>query len=160
MLFLRDDGGDNVLPNYEVINQPMLMCTFIAILLFGVTCAQTFYYFHRFPNDGYKIRCMLAFIWLLEAAHSALLLNVINHILIAKAGDILSLLYIYHGIPIAYMFGYLSTYLVNLFYVWHISTISRSPIMFAIAGVLATARFGAELSFCIMSYIHSDWLHR
>ncbi|KAH7903039.1 hypothetical protein BJ138DRAFT_1168620, partial [Hygrophoropsis aurantiaca] len=44
----------------------MLICTFVAILLFGVTCAQTFYYFHRFPNDSYKIRCMIASIWLVQ----------------------------------------------------------------------------------------------
>ncbi|KAH7922984.1 hypothetical protein BV22DRAFT_618020 [Leucogyrophana mollusca] len=61
------------------------------------------------------------------------------------------------------MFGFISTYLVNLFYVWRISTIcgvneiQRHTLTFSSQGVLATARVGAELGFCVMSIIYSDW---
>ncbi|KAH7907495.1 hypothetical protein BJ138DRAFT_495618 [Hygrophoropsis aurantiaca] len=136
--------------NYEITNQPILMCTFLAILLFGVASAQTFYYFHKFPNDGYITRIAVGSIWLVEAVHSGLLVNGINHLLIAKAGDLSALLFIYYGLSVAYIFGYVSTYFVNL-------TISRNPLMCIAAGILATARVAAELAFCIMSIMYSEW---
>ncbi|KAH7922985.1 hypothetical protein BV22DRAFT_618030 [Leucogyrophana mollusca] len=107
MLHARDTSETSEI-NYEVINQPMLICTFVAILLFGVTSTQTFYYFHRFPSDGYMIRATVAAIWLFEALHSALLVDAVNHSLIEKAGDVVALLYIYHGTSVSLFIPYLS----------------------------------------------------
>ncbi|KAH9923641.1 uncharacterized protein B0H18DRAFT_1120289 [Fomitopsis serialis] len=53
-----------------------LGCTFIGILfeilLQGFSCAQTLYYFHEYWSDNLWLRALVAFLWLLDTARTAL----------------------------------------------------------------------------------------
>ncbi|KAJ7837823.1 hypothetical protein B0H14DRAFT_3701866 [Mycena olivaceomarginata] len=43
---------------------------FISHVLFGVTTAQTYIYYSRFPDDSRKIKALVAFIWVCEITHA------------------------------------------------------------------------------------------
>ncbi|KAJ7636314.1 hypothetical protein FB45DRAFT_1055763 [Roridomyces roridus] len=43
----------------------------ISYLLFGVTTTQLYIYFTRFPEDDWKLKLLVAFVWTCEASHSA-----------------------------------------------------------------------------------------
>ncbi|KAJ6585922.1 hypothetical protein B0H19DRAFT_982021 [Mycena capillaripes] len=42
----------------------------ISYVLFGVTTAQTYIYYRRFPDDSRKFKALVAFVWLCELAHA------------------------------------------------------------------------------------------
>ncbi|KAJ7920925.1 hypothetical protein B0H13DRAFT_2318976 [Mycena leptocephala] len=42
----------------------------VSYALFGVTTTQTYIYYTRFPDDSPKIKALVAFIWVCEAAHA------------------------------------------------------------------------------------------
>ncbi|KAJ7636316.1 hypothetical protein FB45DRAFT_906369 [Roridomyces roridus] len=43
----------------------------VSYLLFGVTTTQVYIYFTRFPEDDWKLKILVAFVWTCEAIHSA-----------------------------------------------------------------------------------------
>ncbi|KAH7922983.1 hypothetical protein BV22DRAFT_1130995 [Leucogyrophana mollusca] len=143
--------------NPQYILQSPLLCTFFACLLYGVICTQTFAYMHRFPKDSKIIKSTVLLLCLLEGVHSALLMNVLNYYVIEEGGDEASLALIYRGVGICYIFGYVSTYLVNLFYVWRMWIISQRSAFSIIIAVLATARVGVEVTFCTLSMFNNQW---
>ncbi|KAF7377852.1 hypothetical protein MSAN_00208800 [Mycena sanguinolenta] len=42
----------------------------VSYMLFGVTTAQTYIYYHHFPDDSPKLKAMVAFVWVCESAHA------------------------------------------------------------------------------------------
>ncbi|KAJ7840821.1 hypothetical protein B0H14DRAFT_3695248 [Mycena olivaceomarginata] len=43
---------------------------FVSHVLFGVTTTQTYNYYNRFPDDSPKIKALVAFVWVCDAAHA------------------------------------------------------------------------------------------
>ncbi|KAH7922965.1 hypothetical protein BV22DRAFT_1036869 [Leucogyrophana mollusca] len=82
--------------------QGALACTFLATILFGVTCTQAFYYFHRYTRDLSLVRMTVALVCIFEAVHTALLVNDISHsfkLALSSADSTLSD-YIYNGLGV------------------------------------------------------------
>ncbi|KAJ7232209.1 hypothetical protein B0H12DRAFT_194523 [Mycena haematopus] len=42
----------------------------ISYMGFGVTTTQTYYYYSRFPDDPWKLKAFVAFVWMCEFAHA------------------------------------------------------------------------------------------
>ncbi|KAJ7854598.1 hypothetical protein B0H13DRAFT_2081094 [Mycena leptocephala] len=42
----------------------------VSYMLFGVTTAQTYIYYGRFPDDSPKFKALVAFVWVCEVAHA------------------------------------------------------------------------------------------
>ncbi|KAJ7867154.1 hypothetical protein B0H13DRAFT_2670542 [Mycena leptocephala] len=42
----------------------------ISYVLFGVTTTQTYIYYSRFPHDSWKLKALVAFVWICEVAHA------------------------------------------------------------------------------------------
>jgi len=42
----------------------------VSYLLFGVTTAQVYIYYSRFPDDTRKLKALVAFVWVCEVAHA------------------------------------------------------------------------------------------
>ncbi|KAJ7902809.1 hypothetical protein B0H14DRAFT_2555289 [Mycena olivaceomarginata] len=42
----------------------------VSYMLFGVTTAQTYIYYGRFPHDSPKFKALVAFVWVCEVAHA------------------------------------------------------------------------------------------
>ncbi|KIJ69767.1 hypothetical protein HYDPIDRAFT_104387 [Hydnomerulius pinastri MD-312] len=139
------------------ILQSPLICTFFACLLYGVISTQSFAYMLRFPKDSWVIKWTVLLIFVLEGVHTALLMNVLNYYIIQEGGDEVALAYIYKGVGICYIFGYISTYLVNVFYVWRMWIISQRSLFSIIIAVLATARVAVEIAFCTLSMFKNEW---
>ncbi|KAH7907497.1 hypothetical protein BJ138DRAFT_1159981 [Hygrophoropsis aurantiaca] len=143
--------------NPEYILQSPLICTFFACILYGVICTQTFAYMHRFPKDSKIIKSTVLLLCLLEGCHLGLLMNVLNYYVIQRGGEEASLQLIYTGVGICYIFGYVCTYLVNLFYVWRMWIISKRSAFSVIIAILATARVAVEIAFCTLSMFNNEW---
>ncbi|KAJ7207179.1 hypothetical protein GGX14DRAFT_119299 [Mycena pura] len=45
--------------------------TLVSYTLFGITTTQAYVYYNNFPEDTRKLKALVAFVWLWEAAHAA-----------------------------------------------------------------------------------------
>ncbi|KAG2092323.1 uncharacterized protein F5147DRAFT_840665 [Suillus discolor] len=63
------------------------------MLLYGVICMQTFRYWQAYEHNRNILKCLVAFIWILETAHAALTIYAVEFYLIMHFGDITSLEY-------------------------------------------------------------------
>jgi len=133
------------------ILQAPLISAFIACILYGVVCTQTFAYYNRFPRDSMFIKTTVFSVCLLEGVHTGLLISVLNFYVVREGGDMDVLNLIYKGVGICYIFGYVSTYIVNMFYIWRIWIISSRSILSLIIATLSTARVAVEITFCTKS---------
>ncbi|KAF9225066.1 hypothetical protein BS17DRAFT_816521 [Gyrodon lividus] len=68
--------------------QAPLVGSFIALLLYGITSIQTFFYFQTYPDDHVYLKCMVTALWSLETIHTGLNMSFINHYLIDSFGDV------------------------------------------------------------------------
>ncbi|TFK73062.1 hypothetical protein BDN72DRAFT_835395 [Pluteus cervinus] len=58
-----------------------------ASILFGVTNLQVFIYFHQYPKDSRFQKASVATLWVLDAAHLALIVHGVYHYAVAGFGD-------------------------------------------------------------------------
>ncbi|KAF9232521.1 hypothetical protein BU15DRAFT_81148 [Melanogaster broomeanus] len=70
----------------ELLQAP-LVGSFIALVLYGITTIQTFFYFQTYPDDHVFLKLMVLSLWTLETVHSGLNMSFINHYLIDSFGD-------------------------------------------------------------------------
>ncbi|KAG1792317.1 uncharacterized protein HD556DRAFT_1239507 [Suillus plorans] len=63
------------------------------MLLYGVICMQTFRYWQAYEHDRNILKCLVAFILILETAHTALTIYTVEFYLIMHFGDTTSLEY-------------------------------------------------------------------
>ncbi|GJE88936.1 hypothetical protein PsYK624_050240 [Phanerochaete sordida] len=74
-------------PDFELFMGPFLILVCIALMLFGVTCAQVYSYWTTYERDpvGYKI--LVGALWTLECTHTALCLHMLHGYFIKDIGD-------------------------------------------------------------------------
>jgi hypothetical protein len=71
-----------------------LLGTFCSSVLFGVSSLQTFIYYMSYPADRWHLKVMVAFLWMLEAAHTALNMQANYHFLVTNYFNPIALLQI------------------------------------------------------------------
>ncbi|KAF9232514.1 hypothetical protein BU15DRAFT_67384 [Melanogaster broomeanus] len=147
--------------------QAPLMGSFIALVLYGVTTIQTFFYFQTYPDDHGSLKLMVQFgivplvfqnspqairvDWFhfsgrLETIHSGLNISFINHYLIDSFGDVDALL----SIPWDMIF--VITFIVN----FHSIFVDCSdPADNPSKGMLTATRFGTRSFTACKYYAHS-----
>jgi len=125
--------------NFGLVTGPFAAGMMVCCPLFGITCAQTIYYYRMYPGDLMYRKILVGVLFLLDTAHMAFVAEAIHHI------------YVYckfppntpHVLNIALSFGGAFTMIVILtsvvqgFYAWRAWTLSqrhpwRKPIVGAI----------------------------
>ncbi|KAF9232520.1 hypothetical protein BU15DRAFT_81146 [Melanogaster broomeanus] len=112
----------------ELLQAP-LMGSFVALVLYGITTIQTFFYFQTYPNDHIFLKLMVLSLWTLETIHSGLGMGFINHYLIDNFGDVDALI----KIP------------------WDVIA------CFQVGAMLTTARLALATTSDILAGIYLDW---
>ncbi|KAA1471678.1 hypothetical protein DENSPDRAFT_130131 [Dentipellis sp. KUC8613] len=120
-------------------------CLF-AIALSGVAALQTFLYYRSYPQDAFRYKCMVAWLWLLDATNTVLISVVTWQYLIVNFTNTQIPNHIYDTLAITITLTAASTLSVNLFYChrvyklsgdnWHIA----APII-----VLSVARLALSI---------------
>ncbi|KAG1781238.1 hypothetical protein EV702DRAFT_1193419 [Suillus placidus] len=113
----------------EEVMQGALSGTLATMLLYGVTCMQTFHYWQTYEHDRKFLKSMVVFIWLLETAHTALSVHFVEYYLIIHFGEFTHL-------------GYA---------VWSMGATC------IIGAAAATVRCGFGFANCVLSFIYPMW---
>ncbi|EKM52816.1 uncharacterized protein PHACADRAFT_212026 [Phanerochaete carnosa HHB-10118-sp] len=52
-----------------------MICAFFAAILYGVMCLQCYIFFHRFSQEGRRVKCSVWLLWVMNTVHLAFLIH-------------------------------------------------------------------------------------
>ncbi|KAJ7184567.1 hypothetical protein C8R46DRAFT_463259 [Mycena filopes] len=113
--------------------------TLLSYVLLGASMTQTYTYYSRFPNDSRNLKCLVAFVWLLEVAHGicigySLSETISNYIHLNRVNSLPSTLLISEGITATIIIC------VQGFFAFRIYRLSQSPYIPILTGILLLPR--------------------
>ncbi|KAG1842862.1 hypothetical protein DFJ58DRAFT_805439 [Suillus subalutaceus] len=141
----------------EEVMQAALSGTLATMLLYGVTCMQTFHYWQTYTRDKKYLKSMVAFIWLLETAHTALSIHFVEYYLIIHFGEFTHLGYAVWSMGATCFIGFFIGYVVNLCFIWRILQLGQNRWIAVCFVAVATVRCGFGLANCVLSFIYPMW---
>ncbi|KAI0788210.1 hypothetical protein C8Q74DRAFT_1366971 [Fomes fomentarius] len=145
----------------------VLISSFLAIGLYGVTINQTFQYFRSFPSDLFILKVIAAAIFMADTFHSVTLMHLCYHYLVSNYFAPLNLLFGEWSIQVmsastgvvvllAQTFYARRIYLVNPRYKWVVVFIAT--LILVELGFMITATYRALTSVTFMDFAPYLWL--
>ncbi|ESK96741.1 hypothetical protein Moror_6701 [Moniliophthora roreri MCA 2997] len=113
-----------------------LMPTFASTALWGIQFSQTLYYFQSYPNDHWLLKSLVAWTWIMDTVHQALLITLSYRLLIVHFGDPTSIFKVNTELITSILFGALVSAPIQLFFVYRIFVLSERKIIFPAIVVL------------------------
>ncbi|KAJ3795174.1 hypothetical protein GGU11DRAFT_249769 [Lentinula aff. detonsa] len=121
----------------ELMFGPMLIGVFFNMILFGVLLNQMHFYFQTYRSDALWIKCLVAYLFVVETANTVFDMIIIYQPLITQFGTQKAVKYF----PTLFMTEPIVVVLVSMpiqcFFAWRITKITKSYIIPAIIVVLA-----------------------
>jgi len=135
--------------NYGTTESPFLVGVMISCALFGVTCAQTTYYYRTYPTDHIYRKVLVAALFILETAH-LMLVGEAGHffyVVTKMPENLLGMFLVRKTFASSFALTVIITSLVQAFYGWRVWSISnlrrwRKPVV----GIIAATSF---TQFCL-----------
>ncbi|KAJ7185596.1 hypothetical protein C8R46DRAFT_382943 [Mycena filopes] len=93
-----------------------LICGLFAMGMYGLTTAQTYYYFVEYPKDRPWAKILVWALWILNTVHSALLIHLIYHYLIANAFNIFQLTQNIWSLPVSMLVHLITVFIVMVYF--------------------------------------------
>ncbi|KAI0713001.1 hypothetical protein C8Q72DRAFT_210630 [Fomitopsis betulina] len=115
------------------------------LLFYGVSLAQTVYYYHEYPTDQFKIRALVAIVWVLDTVRTCCDLEFLWAYLVNAHADLAGLSAFTKPAVAEFFFAGLITLIVQLYYIysiWHFMSAKWTRI-----GLTASMVLFALLSF-------------
>lgn len=128
-----------------------------SMLLYGVICMQTFRYWQTYEHDMKILKSLVAFIWILETAHTVLTIYTVEFYLIIHFGDDTYLESSVWSMPISYIIGFVIAYSVNLCFIWRVLQLSQKRWIAICLVIFATIRCGFGFENCSIALMYPVW---
>ncbi|EPQ54246.1 hypothetical protein GLOTRDRAFT_130624 [Gloeophyllum trabeum ATCC 11539] len=136
----------------------LLICLFIAAILYGITCAQAYIYYQSYPEDRPFLKWMVAGVWLLETLHTAFCIVFIYTYTITHFGDAPFLDQIHWSGGITVILGVLVAGLVHAYYIRRLWILSEHNVWLMVpTTTLAVARFAFGTATTVQCYTVAEW---
>ncbi|OBZ71785.1 hypothetical protein A0H81_08279 [Grifola frondosa] len=116
----------------------------VAAMLYGVSCAQVWYFYIRYPNDSGLVKILVGLVWIFDTAHQALISHTVYTYLIVNYGNGNTLDRIVWSIIVEVLFNGLTALLVQSFFMLRIFKLSDkniwliAPVFFLVLGEFAS----------------------
>ncbi|KAF5310405.1 hypothetical protein D9758_018889 [Tetrapyrgos nigripes] len=125
----------------------------IAACLFGVTCVQTFLYFHHFKADPWGMTLLVCFVWLLDLGHTIAVSHLIYTLTVTNYGvGILSLIVPPVSIDVTIL---LSAFIGTIEQAWFIRRLylfSKNIYLAGLCAILTLARFIGSIGLSVAAF--------
>jgi len=123
---------------------PALIGAFVAMILYGLTCLQTYLYFTSSPRDTLKLKTVVGATWFLDTVHTILVAICIYHYLVVNFYDPEALSYTSWSLPAGIVLNATIALIVNVFFVIRIFRLCGERVRWwfsGITGVISIAHF-------------------
>jgi len=121
-----------------------LVGAFVAMILYGLTCLQTYIYFVYSLQDSWKLKLVVAATWFLDTVHTILVAICIYHYLIVNFHNPEALSFTSWSLPAGIILNATIALVVNIFFVGRIFMLCRKGVRWwfsGITGVISIAHF-------------------
>ncbi|KAJ7055488.1 hypothetical protein C8F01DRAFT_452874 [Mycena amicta] len=133
----------------------MLIGVFFANFLQGILTLQTYIYFENFPDDGVRIKLLVASVWALDAAHLVLICHSTYHYLVTNWGVPAALLISTRPLDMHLIFVGASAILCQAFFINRIWVFSKNNMLLtALLSLGSLATFGLEVAIAVQTLAH------
>ncbi|KAI0723614.1 hypothetical protein C8Q76DRAFT_400692 [Earliella scabrosa] len=137
----------------------LLVEIFLACILYGMTVLQTFIYFQRYRNDLPLVKTLVAFICVLETAHTAFCIQFIYEYLIRHFADFQFMAGINWGVGVTVLTEVVLAVFVQAFYVRRVWIMSDKSIWLALSiSLILAAKLGFGIASAVLSYKFPFWI--
>lgn len=122
----------------------------VAMGLYGLTCAQTFWYYQTYSEGDAKwIKALTGYLWLLNTAHTAAVMHIPYFYLVTAAEDPALKNVTTWSLPISSVILAFVSFSVYNFYIWRLWTLRRNVILCSALTILCLGHFIATFTFGI-----------
>ncbi|KAJ8588786.1 hypothetical protein M405DRAFT_819205 [Rhizopogon salebrosus TDB-379] len=104
----------------------LLLGVIVSAMLYGVTCAQTWYYFNHYPSDPWYIKISVGLILVSDSANQALVTHTVYTYLVTDFGLTGNIIW---SLPIEVLFNAFTAFIVQCFFTIRIYTLSHKSII-------------------------------
>ncbi|KAF8069226.1 hypothetical protein FPV67DRAFT_1111484 [Lyophyllum atratum] len=113
--------------NYGTTEGPFLIGVMVSCALFGITCAQTAYYYRTYPGDHVYRKILVATLFVLETAHLFLVSEAAHffYVIAKQPENLLGMFLIRKSFAVSFGLTVIITSLVQAFYGWRVYSISN-----------------------------------
>ncbi|KAG6334622.1 hypothetical protein ID866_4463 [Astraeus odoratus] len=94
--------------------------TMIALILYGITCIQAFFYFQTYTRDHKALKSTVALVLVLETVHAALSISLLDYYLVKNYGQVQALQTATWIGTTMYTVGLLIDLVIYLYFTWRI----------------------------------------
>ncbi|KAK7693114.1 hypothetical protein QCA50_002680 [Cerrena zonata] len=131
----------------------------IALILYGVTTAQAYVYLLNCKEDSWRLKLMVAAVWILETLHTVFMLRIIYYDAIISFGDFESIAKIDWSIGLVLFAENCIVALVQGYYIRRIWILSGHMVLLIIGlVVLLAARIGFHTTSAVYTFISPTWV--
>ncbi|KAG2122921.1 hypothetical protein DEU56DRAFT_925330 [Suillus clintonianus] len=159
----------------ESVVQATLSGTLATMLMYGVTCMQAFHYWRSYEHDSKILKSVVAFVWILETAHTALSIHFVEYYLIIHFGDLTTLASAVWSMGVrasidkkfpadlnpfrqaTMIIGFIIGYVANLCFIWRISRLGQNRWIAVFFAIAATVRCVFGVVNCVWSFMYPGW---
>ncbi|KAJ7476998.1 hypothetical protein B0H11DRAFT_2031557 [Mycena galericulata] len=125
----------------------MLVSLFLATILYGIGLTQTFLYFQWYPKDPHGVKAIVICLVAVETLHITFFFYETYALLIDDFGNFAALEYISWSDPVQLLGGYLSAFIVQMYFAYCIYALTpKYKIMPIVIVVLALMQIGGGIA--------------
>ncbi|KAH9853202.1 hypothetical protein C2E23DRAFT_133010 [Lenzites betulinus] len=123
---------------------PMLVGVIVAGILYGVPCSQAYFYYTEYKRDHWGIKLLVAVVMISDGVHQACISQGMYYYLVTQYGNPQALLHLTTSYLAEVFFNYITSFLVQGFFVVRIWRLSGqnvtlvTPIALLVLGSFAT----------------------
>ncbi|KAI0091397.1 hypothetical protein BDY19DRAFT_623490 [Irpex rosettiformis] len=107
----------------------------IGFILYGVLCAQAFYYWGTYTKDHWAVKTLVAIVWILESLHVAFCIHIVHTYFVLSIRDPEHATKIIWSVGATMILGALISIQIQGFYIWRIWRLRRQAI---VSGILVS----------------------
>lgn len=134
-----------------------LIGSFFSLILYGVSCVQTFVYFQTYSNDNLWLKCFVALLWILESAHSGFTMAFNITYVIDGFGDLMAISDLAWDAVVDYEIGFVIILAVNIFFIWRVWMFSRKVWAACLLLCLSIARYVLGTYSAALGFVYTTW---
>ncbi|KAH9858596.1 hypothetical protein C2E23DRAFT_9665 [Lenzites betulinus] len=137
----------------------MFIGVILAGIMYGVSCAQMFYYFTRYPNDHWGLKLLVTAVWASDTVHQGLISYSLYYYLITQYGNPIALTEMSNSIIIEVFFNSFIGLFVQSFFTARIWTLSgKKPLVVVPVILLVLGEFVVTMTYAIKALFMKTFL--
>ncbi|KIJ60914.1 hypothetical protein HYDPIDRAFT_42983 [Hydnomerulius pinastri MD-312] len=134
-----------------LIRGPLFGALF-SLMLYGVSCMQTFFYFQNYRNDFLVLKLMVTVLWVLESVQAGLIIGSLNYYLVDNYSNAEKLEYICWESSILFLTGFMFGLVTNWYYSWRLWRLPCKRILPIALATFSILRFCVGVALTVTSF--------